>query len=47
VLLPVGVLVRRADAAEVVGAALVRVAAGWGHRRVALWLGRPVSTVRG
>jgi Homeodomain-like domain len=47
VLLPVGVLVRRADAAVVVGAALVAKAAGWGHRRIAVWLGRPASTVRG
>lgn len=47
VLLPVGVLVRRADAAVVIGAALVAKAAGWGHRRIAVWLGRPASTVRG
>jgi Homeodomain-like domain len=47
VLLPVGVLVRRADAAVVIGAALVAKAAGWGHRQTAAWLGRPASTVRG
>jgi hypothetical protein len=46
-LLPVGVLVRRADAAVVIGAALLAKAAGWGHRRIALWLGRPAATVRG
>ncbi len=47
VLLPVSVLVRRADAAVVIGAALVAKAAGWGHRRIAVWLGRPAATVRG
>ena len=47
VLLPVSALVRRADAAVVIGAALVAKAAGWGHRRIAVWLGRPASTVRG
>src|SRR6266540_5179223 len=47
VLLPVGALVRRADAAVVIGAALVAKAAGWGHRRIAVWLDRPASTVRG
>jgi Homeodomain-like domain len=47
VLLPVGVLVRRADAAVVIGAALVAKAAGWGYRQIAVWLGRPASTVRG
>lgn len=46
-LLPVGVLVRRADTVVVIGAALVGAAAGWGHRRVAEWLGRPAATVRG
>src|SRR6266511_3258697 len=40
VLLPVGALVRRADAAVVIGAALVAKAAGWGHRRIAGWLRR-------
>lgn len=47
VLLPVGVLVRRADAAVVIGAALLAKAAGSGHRPIALWLGRPAATVRG
>jgi hypothetical protein len=47
VLLPVGALVRRADAAVVIGAALVAKAAGWGHRRIAVWLDRPASTVGG
>jgi len=47
VLLPVGALVRRADAAVVVGAALVAKAVGWGHRRIAERLGRPAATVRG
>ena len=40
-------LVRRADAAEVIGAALGLKAAGQGHRRIAARLGRPVLTVRG
>jgi hypothetical protein len=47
VLLPAGVLLRRADEVEVIGAALARAAAGWGHRRVAERVGRPASTVRG
>lgn len=47
VLLPVGVLERRADTVGVIGAALARAAAGWGHRRVAERLGRPAATVRG
>jgi transposase-like protein len=47
VLLPVGVLVRRADTVAVIGAALARAAQGWGHRRVAERLGRSASTVRG
>jgi hypothetical protein len=47
VLLPVGVLVRRADAAVVIGAALVAKAAGRGHRQIAVWLDRPAATVRG
>jgi len=47
VLLPVGVLVRRADAAVVIGAALVAKAAGWGHRPIAARLARPAATVRG
>lgn len=43
VLLPVFVLVRRADLVEVIGAALVAKAAGV----IAAGLGRPVETVRG
>jgi hypothetical protein len=47
VLLPVDVLVRRADVVGVIGAALAWAAGGWGHRRVAERLGRSASTVRG
>jgi hypothetical protein len=47
VLLPVTVLLRRADAAEVIGAALTARAAGHGHRTIAVWLGVPAGTVRG
>ena len=47
VLLAVSCLLRRADAAEVIGAALRAKAAGRGHRPIAAGLGRPVSTVRG
>lgn len=47
VLLPVTVLLRRADAAEVIGAAITARAAGLGHRRIAVWLGLPEGTVRG
>jgi Homeodomain-like domain-containing protein len=47
VLLPVLLLVRRADTAAVIGAALVAKAAGDGHRRIAERLGRPPGTVRG
>lgn len=47
VLLPVFALLRRADLAEVIGAALVAKAAGSGARRIAASLGRPVETVRG
>ena len=46
-LLPASVLLRRADAVTVIGAALLAKAGGAGHRRVAVELGRPVSTVRG
>ena len=46
-LLPVSVLVRRADTAAVIGAALAGGAAGLGHRQVAERAGRPASTVRG
>lgn len=47
ILLPVFCLLRRADVVEVIGAALVATAAGWGHRRIGLLVGRPQSTVRG
>jgi len=47
VLVPAWMLVRRADAAAVIGAALVAKAAGAGHRRIAVSLGRADSTVRG
>jgi hypothetical protein len=47
ILLPVLSLVRRADAAEVIGAGLELAAVGWGSRRIAERLGRPVTTVRG
>jgi hypothetical protein len=40
-------LVRRADAVVVIGAALVAKAARVGHRRIAVVLGRPAGTVRG
>jgi hypothetical protein len=47
VLLPVSVLLRRADLAEVIGVALVAKARGGGVRAIAAVLGRPVDTVRG
>lgn len=47
VLLPVLVLVRRADTAVVVGAGLAARAAGVGAGRIAERLGRPLETVRG
>lgn len=47
VLLPVNALLRRTDEAEVIGAGLARAAVGWGHRRIAEWLGRAADTVRG
>ncbi len=46
VLLPALLLVRRADTAAVIGAALVAKANGAGHRSIAVLLGRPVGTVR-
>ena len=46
VLLPGWCLPRRADAADVVGAALVAHAAGAGYRAIAAELGRPPATVR-
>ena len=47
VLLPLVALLRRADAAAVIGTALALKAAGLGHRRIATRLGRPAATVRG
>ena len=47
VLLPVFVLLRRADAVEVIGAAIAARAAGAGARTIAAGLARPVETVRG
>lgn len=47
VLLPASVLLRRADATTVIGAALVAKAGGAGHRRIAEQLELPASTVRG
>jgi hypothetical protein len=47
VLLPVVLLVRRADTAAVIGAGLTAKAAGSGHRVIAVLLGRPPETVRG
>ena len=46
-LLPAWCLLRRADAGEVIGAALEAAAAGAGTGRSPGWLGRPASTVRG
>ncbi len=46
-LLPVTVLLRRAYAADVIGAALSARAAGRGHRTIGLALGVPAATVRG
>jgi hypothetical protein len=31
---------------EVIGAALLARVRGWGYRRIAAWVGRPISTVR-
>ena len=47
VLLPASCLVRRADAAAVIGAAVVAKVKGCGHRVIAAGLDRPESTVRG
>jgi hypothetical protein len=47
VLLAVSCLARRADAVEVIGAALRLKASGVGHRLIAARLGRAASTVRG
>jgi hypothetical protein len=47
VLLPVGLLLRRADTVVVIGAALTARAGGAGFRRIAAELQRPAETVRG
>jgi hypothetical protein len=47
VLLPLVALLRRADTAAVIGAALAAKATGLGWRRIAVLAGRPASTVRG
>jgi len=47
VLLPVELLLRRADLAVVIGAALSARTTGMGCRRIAALVGRPVETVRG
>jgi hypothetical protein len=47
VLLPVTVLLRRAYAAEVIGAALLARAGGQGHRSIGAALKVPAATVRG
>ena len=47
VLLPVVLLLRRADTAAVIGAGLTAKATGAGHRLIAALLGRPRETVRG
>ena len=47
VLLPSSVLLRRADAVPVIGAALLAKAGGAGHRPIAVTLNVPSSTVRG
>lgn len=46
-LVPTSSLLRRRDAIEVIGAALVAKQAGQGHRVIATALSVPVSTVRG
>lgn len=46
-LLPAGLLLRRADTVTVIGAALSAKAGGAGFRRIAVVLERPVETVRG
>ena len=47
VLLAVSCLLRRADAVDVIGAALRMKATGAGHRPIAAGMARPASTVRG
>jgi uncharacterized protein DUF6431/Homeodomain-like domain-containing protein len=46
VLLPAAVAPRRADTTAVIGSALLASARGTGYRRIAVDLGRPLSTVR-
>lgn len=46
VLLPAGLVPRRADTVEAIGTALAARARGDGHRTIAARLDRPVSTVR-
>jgi hypothetical protein len=47
VLVPTATLLRRGDAIEVIGAALLAKRAGLGHRRIAARRGVPAATVRG
>ena len=47
VLLPDYLLVRRVDEAAVIGSALIQKAGGIGHRKIALNICRPETTVRG
>ncbi len=47
VLLPDYLLVRRVDEAAVIGSALIQKAGGIGHRKIALNIRRPETTVRG
>jgi len=47
VLLPAGMLARRADSGAVIGQGLELAAAGAGHRAIGAALGRPAATVRG
>jgi len=47
VLLPVGLLLRRADVVAVIGAAITAKATGLGARPIAAGLDRPLGTVRG
>ena len=47
ILLPVQLAARRADETSVIAQAVeLNVASGWGHRKIAEKLGRPLSTVR-
>lgn len=46
-MLPLVALLRRADTAAVIGAALAAKATGLGWRRIAVLVGRPALTVRG